>query len=155
MSNEETRFVTQEGLDKAKTELDELRKMRREISDRIAFAKDLGDISENAEYQQAKEDLAFNEGRIADLDDLVLNAVVAQRQNGTSSTVEVGTRVRVASERGEQEYTIVGMNETDPLKGKISQSSPLGDAFLGHAVNDVVQVKTPRGPIQYTIVGIE
>ena len=154
MSNDETRFVTEEGLEKAKTELEELRKKRRDISERIASAKELGDLSENAEYHQAKDDLSFNEGRIAELEDLLLNSVVAKRSNGGSLTVEVGSSVRVTSERGEQEYGIVGVNEADPLRGKVSQFSPLGEAFLGRAVNDIVEVKTPRGPMHYTIVGI-
>ena len=152
---EETHYITPEGLEKTKKELEELRKNRREISDRIETAKELGDLSENAEYHQAKDDFAFNEGRIAELEDVLLNAVVAVNGATASAIVQVGTRVRVTSERGEQEYTIVGVSEADPLKGRISQVSPLGEAFLGRSINDHVDVKTPRGQMQFTIVGIE
>ncbi|MDO8581906.1 MAG: transcription elongation factor GreA [bacterium] len=149
-------YVTQEGLQNVKEELDELRNVRRkEIAERIERAKEMGDLSENAEYSSARDEQAFLEGRILELEDLLRNAVVINHTKG-SDFVEVGSVVTVQSEDAlTREYTIVGSNEAAPLKGKISHQSPLGEAFLGKRVNDVVEVHAPKGVIRYTILGIE
>ncbi|MBI4281587.1 transcription elongation factor GreA [Candidatus Uhrbacteria bacterium] len=148
-------YVTQEGLEKIEQELHELRTVKRkEIIVRIEKAKEMGDLSENAEYTSAREDQGFLEGRILELDALVKNAIVVNHTKG-ADMVEIGSVVRVQSSGGMREYTIVGSNEADPLKGKISNASPLGEAFLGKRVNDVVEVNAPKGVVHYTILGIE
>lgn len=149
-------YVTQEGLQKVKEELDELRNVRRkEVAERIERAKEMGDLSENAEYTSAREEQAFLEGRILELEDLLRNAVVITHTKG-SHIVEVGSIVTVQSENAlTREYTIVGSDEANPLQGKISHESPLGVAFLGRNINDVVEVHAPKGIMRYTILRIE
>ena len=148
-------YLTQEGLEKLQKELDELRNVKRkEIAQRIEYAKEMGDLSENAEYASARDDQAFLEGRVLELDNLLRNATVINHTKGVD-VVEIGSVVRVQSETGTREYTVVGSNEADPLKGKISHASPLGEAFLGKRMNDVVEVHAPKGIMRYTILGIE
>ncbi|MEK9152145.1 MAG: transcription elongation factor GreA [Patescibacteria group bacterium] len=147
-------YVTKEGLEKLREELHFLKTVkRREIAERIEKAKDLGDLSENAEYTQAKEDLSFTEGRIIELDDLVARAVVIEEKHG--DTVTIGATISVKYDGKEKDFTIVGSNESDPLKGMISNESPLGQAFLGHKVGEKVDVKVPSGTVRYTIVKIK
>lgn len=150
-----TTYITVEGLEKAKTELEQLKNIKRkEIAERIERAKELGDLSENAEYASAREEQAFTEGRILELDNIVRNAEIINHTKG-GDAVEVGSTVKVQIDGQSREYTIVGANEADPLKGKISNASPLGEAFLGKRVNDVVEVNAPKGLMRYTILGIE
>lgn len=149
-------YVTQEGLQKGKEELDDLKNVRRkEIAERIERAKEMGDLSENAEYTSAREEQAFLEGRIIELEELLRNAVVIHHTKG-ADFVEVGSVVTVQTENAlMREYTIVGSDEANPLQGKISHQSPLGEAFLGKRVNDVVAVNAPKGVMRYTILEIE
>ncbi len=149
-----TQYMTNDGLEKAEKELGELIARRKDVADRIQSAKELGDLSENAEYAMAREDQAFLEGKIAELEGLLQNAVVLPKTNGNGAVVSLGSRITIQSDRGTQEYTIVGSNEVDPLRGKISSSSPLGQAFLGRKRGEVVPVTTPRGVTQYTITDI-
>jgi len=146
-------YITKEGLEKAKKELSELKNVRRkEVASRIEIAKDMGDLSENAEYNEAKEEQGFVEGRIAELEALVPNAIIIERANADSVTI--GCTVRVETNGKEREYTIVGASEADPVKGKISNESPLGTAFLGKAAGDSVEVRVPSGKIVYHIISI-
>ncbi len=146
-------YLTKEGLEKLTKELNELRNVRRkEVASRIEIAKDMGDLSENAEYNEAKEEQGFVEGRIAELEVLVPNAIIIERSN--AGTVSVGSTVRVETNNKEREYTIVGASEADPVKGRISNESPLGTAFLGKAPGDSVEVKVPSGKIVYHIISI-
>lgn len=135
-----------------KRELEELKARKREISERINRAKELGDLSENAEYQDAKEEMAFASGRTFELEDYINRAVVIE-QSGTDS-VSVGSSVTVTSKLGEKTYTIVGPNEASPLSGKISNETPLAQSLLSKRVGDVVSVTTPSGKIEYTIIKI-
>lgn len=148
-------IITQEGYDKLKKELDILINVkRREIADRIQKAKDMGDLSENAEYAEAKDEQAFNDGRIAELSQMIKNLVVVK--NGIDKDmVGMGSRVKVKSAAGEKEYTIVSFNEADPLSGKISNESPLGRAFIHKKKGEKVLVVTPKGETEYTILKIE
>ena len=148
-------IISQEGYDKLKKELDYITTAkRREIADRIQKAKDMGDLSENAEYSEAKDEQAFNEGRIAELSTMLKNLTVVQ--NGSShDVVGMGSKVKVKSENGEKEYTIVSFNEADPMSGKISNESPLGRSFLHKKKGDKVTVITPKGEIEYIIIKIE
>jgi len=148
-------IISQEGYDKLKKELDLLVNVkRREIADRIQKAKDMGDLSENAEYSEAKDEQAFNEGRIAELSQMLKNLTVVQ--NGVDKDiVSMGSTVTVKNENGQKTYTIVSFNEADPISGKISNESPLGRAFVHKKKGDKVTVITPKGESEYTIIKIE
>lgn len=142
--------VTQEGLAKLKEELQSLKTIKRkEIADRLEAAKALGDLSENADYQQAKEDSAWVEGRINELGDLISRAVVAGAP--TQGVVSIGTVVGVSGAAGTKTFTIVGATEADPAKGNISVESPLGGALIGARIGDEVLVQTPGGAVRYRV----
>lgn len=148
-------IISQEGYDKLKDELDFLTKVRRkEIAERIEHAKELGDLSENAEYSEAKDDQALNEGKIMELSGTLKNVTVVEKGAG-GNEVSMGSKVSVKSDKGEREYEIVSFNEADPLVGKISNESPLGLAFLNKKKGDVVEVETPRGVVKYKILKTE
>lgn len=148
-------YVSPEGLEKIKGELNDLKtKKRKEIAARLEHAKTLGDLSENAEYQEAKEEQSLVESQIAELEENIRNAVVIDKTHRTDQ-VSIGSTVRVRSERGEEMYTIVGSEEANPAAGKISNESPLGKSFLGHRVGERVEVKTPGGTIHYEIIEIQ
>ena len=150
----QTTFITKEGLELSKTELQELKTVRRrEVAKRIERAKELGDLSENAEYSAAKEEQAFLEGRIAELENIVNNAEVITHDHPTEE-VEVGASVSVKMNGEERVFMIVGSQEADPVAGRISNESPLGKAFLGKRVGDNVEVTVPKGTLSYTILSI-
>jgi transcription elongation factor GreA len=147
-------YISEEGLRELKNELEALRTVkRREIAERIKEAKALGDLSENAEYQEAKEAQAANEGRIAELEDLLRRAVVIKKRDGLER-VWIGSTVEVKSGIRRRTFTIVGSEEADPDKGFISNESPLGQAFLGKKIDEEVEVETPAGKIKYKILAI-
>lgn len=147
-------YLSSEGLGKLKKELAERKgQIRTEITKKILAAKELGDLSENAEYHDAKEAQSFNEGRIAELEEIIKEAVVISNGN-ISDIVVVGSTVRVKSPHGEHRFTIVGPAESDPTQGFISNESPLGSAFIGHKKGEEVEVKTPGGVVGYKILEI-
>lgn len=148
-------IITQEGYDKLQEELNNLSTIkRREIAERIERAKDLGDLSENAEYSEAKDAQALNEGRILELTNTLKNVTVVEKMNGQTE-VAMGSTVTVKTDGKEKTYTIVSFNEADPLNGLISNESPLGVSFLGKKKGAVVSVETPRGVIEYKIIKID
>ncbi|MDD2680840.1 MAG: transcription elongation factor GreA [Patescibacteria group bacterium] len=148
-------IITQEGYNKLEDELHNLSTIkRREIAERIERAKDLGDLSENAEYSEAKDAQALNEGRILELTNILKNVVVVNGKGG-SDEVAMGSEVTVKSDGKEKKYTIVSFNEADPLNGKISNESPLGVSFLGKKKGTNVNVETPRGIVEYKIIKID
>lgn len=148
-------YLSKEGLEKLKNELYDLKtKKRKEIASRLEHAKTLGDLSENAEYQEAKEEQSLVETQIAEHEETIRNAVVIAKASSTD-VVSVGSTVRVGSSQGEETYTIVGSEEASPAEGKISNESPLGRSFLGRRVGDRVEVKTPGGVISYQIAEIK
>ena len=148
-------FSFEEGLEKLKQELNELKTTKRkEIAQRLEHAKSLGDLSENAEYQETKEEQNMLEAKIAELEEMVRNAVLIKK-GVSSDKVDVGSTIKVKSAKGEEYYTIVGTDEANPAEGKISNESPLGKAFLEHAVGDKVEVKTPAGSSGYEILEIK
>lgn len=148
-------IISQEGYDKLKKELECLSTKRRlEIAQRIEKAKELGDLSENAEYAEAKDEQAFNEGRVAELTALLKNVTVVLNNNG-KETAGMGSTVAVLVNGNEKSYTIVSFNEADPANGKISNESPLGNAFLDKKKGDTVVVETPGGRIEYKILEIK
>lgn len=147
-------YFTQEGLDKLKKELEERRgPVRAEIGRRILAAKQLGDLSENAEYTEAREEQAFNEGRIAELEEAVREAVIVEPHK-KHDVASVGSTIRVKSLNGEKSFTIVGPTESNPSNGFISNESPLGQAFLGRKKGDEVEVKIPSGIVKYKILEV-
>lgn len=148
-------YLSQEGLEKLKQELAERKgTIRADITRRILAAKELGDLSENAEYLEAKEAQGFNEGRIAELEETIKEAVVINH-GGRHEAVAVGATIRVESAHGQQQFTIVGPAESDPAQGFISNESPLGSAFLGHKAGEAVEVKTPTGVGKYKILEVQ
>ena len=147
-------YISAEGLEQLKQELEELKKKRHEVAKRLEEAKALGDLSENAEYQEAREDQAFNEGKIAELEQIIKDAVVISK-NQKKDIVRVGATVKVKSSNGAQAFNIVGSEEANPIEGKISNESPLGQAFLGHAVGDKVEIRVPVGVQLYEIIEIK
>jgi len=147
------KYISLQKLKDLKKELEELKKRRNEISRRIQEAQDKGDISESAEYTEAKEAQAFNQGRIQELEEIINNAVVISKK-GKCEMVEVGCQVSVKNKQGKREFTIVGSEEADPEQGKISNESPLGRAFLNKKKGDEVIVQTPKGKIHYKILEI-
>lgn len=157
MANKET-ILTAEGLRKLEDELNNLRTVRRqEVAERLKVAISYGDISENSEYDDAKSEQAFIEGRILELEQMINTAtIIDDSANKKKGVVALGTTVIVRDlETGdEDEYTIVGTTEADPFANRISNESPVGAAILGQKVNTVVQVNTPVGELSYKIVKI-
>jgi transcription elongation factor GreA len=150
-------YLTPEGKEQLEQELDDLvNNKRHRLAERLHFAIKQGDLSENADYIQAKEEQAFLEGRILDLQQLLRNAVLIEMGGSKDGRVRIGSEVTV-SEVGYDEtetYYLVGPAEADPAKGRISHESPLGTALLGHKVGDKVSVKAPAGEIDFKIVKI-
>jgi transcription elongation factor GreA len=150
-------YLTPEGRTKLETELEYARSVRRrEVAARIHSAKDQGDITDNAEYEDAKNEQAFVEGHILELESMLRNAVLIATTNHASGTVNLGCTVTIRDCDGEQsKYTIVGSAEAKPALGKISNESPVGRTLLGRRVGEEVAVRTPGGTVSYTIVSVE
>ncbi len=147
--------MSQERYDELQRELDGLRSVSRtEVAEQLKRAKEYGDLSENAEYAEAREEQSRIEARIAELDEILKSAVIIQKGAG-SDTVTIGSAVRV--KKGDQiaDYVIVGSNESNPAERKISNESPLGRAFLNRKAGDKVSVETPNGVSDYTILKVE
>jgi len=147
-------YLSEEGIQQHRQELEELKLKRQEIAARLEEAKALGDLSENQEYISAREAQAFNEGKILELEQLLRDAVVIDK-NRHSSIVHIGSTIEVKANGRNQIFTIVGSEEANPAGGKISNESPLGKAFLGHKADEKVKVETPNGEVVYTIIGVK
>ncbi|WPP41460.1 transcription elongation factor GreA [Paenibacillus hunanensis] len=157
MSDKEV-ILTQDGLKKLEDELENLKSVkRREVAERIKVAIGYGDISENSEYEDAKNEQAFIEGRIITLEKMLRNARIINSDEINTDAVSIGATVIVEDlEFGDTtEYTIVGTAESDPSQNKISNESPVGKAILGKQKGTVVDVNVPAGVIQYKIVEIK
>lgn len=145
--------LTPEGLEELKKELKELVEVRRpQVVQKIAQAREMGDLSENNAYSSALEEQGFIEGRIAELEEIIKNAVVSEAK--PAGVVAVGCRVKVHVDGQEEEYYLVGTPEADPKVKKISYESPLGKALIGKKVGDKVEMETPDGSVVYTIVAV-
>ena len=146
-------LITQAGLDQLKVELDLLTNTRRlALVERLALARSMGDLSENSDYQSAREDLTFVDGRISELEDLIKSAQVVKPSQ--SDKVEIGHSVTVKVNSHDSVFHIVGEWEADPKQYKVSHSSPLGLALMGKKVGDKVEVTAPAGKLVYTVVAI-
>ncbi|MBI4028799.1 MAG: transcription elongation factor GreA [Candidatus Blackburnbacteria bacterium] len=147
--------LTEAGFQKLQKECDELLNNKRPAAvDRLSQARSMGDLSENSDYHQAKEQLEFIDGRIVELE-LVLKQAVVVKGNHSSKEVGVGAKVKVSISGAEHTFNIVGEWEADPKEKKISHESPLGKALIGRKVGETVEVQAPAGKVEYTIVGIE
>jgi transcription elongation factor GreA len=152
--NNKPTYLSQGGLEKLRSELDEMVQVRRaEVAGRIHDAKEHGDLSENAEYEDAKNEQAFVEGRIQTLEALIKNATIIDEHHSTEH-VQIGSTVMVESGDGTESFTIVGSAEAAPREGRISNESPVGRVLLGKRKGDRVVVKVPAGDFTYTITKI-
>ncbi len=148
-------YLTQERYDELAVELNTLKTAgRKDIADRLKHAKDMGDLSENFDYQEAREEQSRLEKRIVQIEELLKRSVIIKKPEG-SQTVRIGSRVRVQNGSDVVAYTIVGSSEAQPTAGFISNESPLGRGILGKKVGDTVAVRTPAGEAAYQIIAIE
>ncbi len=157
MSNAKEVIVTVAGLKALEDELDELKTVRRkDVAEKIKVARGFGDLSENSEYDEAKNEQAFIESRIAQLEAMLKNARIIDNDELNLDTVSVGIHVKIEDEDGEvEEYDITGSTEADPMNGKISDESPVGAALVGKKTGDSVTVSLPNGgTIDYKILEI-
>jgi transcription elongation factor GreA len=148
------KYFTPEGLEKLKNELRALKTEKRaEIAERLKKAISYGDLSENADYSEAKEQQAFIEGRILELDALIKNAKIVSK-NLRAGWVQVGSVILVKTDGTQEKFKIVGAEEASPMQGKISIESPLGIAFLNKPEGAIIKVSAPQGDIKYKILKI-
>lgn len=151
---EDKYYLTKERAKELEEELRELKEKRRpQVAERLKRAKEYGDLSENSEYSEAREEQELIERRIFELEELLKRAIIIKKSS--SDRVEVGSTVTVKKDKQLLQYTIVGSYDASPEEGKISDESPLGRAFLHHKVGDEVTVATPAGQVIYKIVKIE
>lgn len=157
-NHEEEVLITQEGLDALKKELNELKTTRRkEVAQRLKEAISYGDLSENAEYEEARNEQSTVEGRIVVLEQQIKNAKVISETHKHVKTVQVGHTITLYNTQTKQEevYTIVGSTEADPLEGRISNESPVGKGSLGKGVGDKIDISVPEGRATYEIRGVD
>lgn len=155
--NDKKIYLTQEGLNDLKQEHNELLNVKRpEVVQRLSQAREMGDLSENAEYIAAREELAFIDGRIEELEGLLKQVIIINhtQKNGNDSLVDLGSQVTVEIRGKKEIFTVVGEWEADPQQKKISHESPLGKALIGKSVGDEIEVEAPAGKMLYTIVSV-
>lgn len=152
----EVSYLTAEGLEKLQNELKHLKStVRTELSKRLRAAIQMGDLSENADYIQAKEEQAFIEGRILELDNLLSNVKLIEEKDRKDGKVDIGSTVTVQEDNfPEETYYLVGPKEADPPNGKISYESPIGKSLLNHKIGDEVEIQTPGGKLKLKIVKV-
>lgn len=158
MAEEKGFYMTLQGKEKLETELHYLKTERRqEVVERIKIARDFGDLSENSEYDSAKEEQAFVETRIVQVEKMIRNAIIIKNDQENPDVVSLGSAVtfKELPDGEEETYTIVGSAEADPFEGKISNDSPMAKSLLGHQKGTEVSVVTPGGDIQVVIVKVE
>jgi transcription elongation factor GreA len=144
--------ITAEGKKELEAELEGLKARRGEVADKISEARDFGDLSENAEYDAAREDQGLLETRIAEIEEIVNNAEIIKTTS--KSVIGLGSKVELKNGAKKVEYTIVGPVEANPVEGRISNESPIGMALYGKKDGDSVTISTPKGDISYTIVSV-
>ena len=149
-------YLTKEGLEELKKEFEQLTGVKRpDVLERVSQARSMGDLSENAEYVAAREELSFIDGRIDELEELIKQAVLIQESHSKgNSTIKLGSKVSVTIKNKKEEFTVVGEWEADPTEKKISHESPLGKALIGKKTGDKVEVEAPAGTVVYTIVSV-
>ncbi len=144
--------ITAEGKKELEAELLELKSRRGEVAEKISNARDFGDLSENAEYDAAREEQGLLETRIAEIEEIITNADIIKMSK--KSTIGLGSRVELKTGNKKVEYVIVGPVEANPIEGKVSNESPIGMALYGKKVDDKVTISTPKGDINYTVVAV-
>ncbi len=144
--------ITNEGKKELEKELEQLKGRRGDVADKIAEARDYGDLSENAEYDAAREEQGILETRIIEIEDILQNAEIIS--GGKKGEVGLGSTVELKTGDKTVKYTVVGPVEADPLEGKISNESPIGQALIGKKVGEAVTIKTPKGETEYEVVSI-
>ena len=154
-------ILTQEGLEKLEQELEELKSVKRkEIAEKIKVALSFGDLSENSEYDEAKNEQAIMEARIADIEVTLKNVKVIDESELSNENIHIGSKVEVrvnnprTGKTDVYNYKIVGSNEADPLSGNISDESDVGKALLGHGIGDKIEVEVPAGMMEYEVLAI-
>lgn len=149
-------LLTKEGLEKIKAEHEELVLSRKEMAARIKEAREFGDISENAEYDAAKNEQAELEERITKLENMIRNAKIIEDGQNTRGKVNVGNKVKVMDldTNEEKVFSIVGATEADPFNGRVSNESPVGSALIGHKTGEEVEIEVPKGKITYKILRV-
>lgn len=150
-------LLTDEGLKNLEEELEVLKTVRRkEIAEKIKVALSFGDLSENSEYDEAKNDQAMTEARIADIESMLKNVKLIDEEELTTEIIHIGSKVRVNDVEFDEvcEYQIVGSSEADPANGRISDESPVGKSLLGHKTGDRIEVETPGGVMVYEVLEI-
>ncbi|OGH91306.1 MAG: hypothetical protein A2479_03495 [Candidatus Magasanikbacteria bacterium RIFOXYC2_FULL_39_8] len=151
---EDTQYMSQDKLDQLKAEYSDLKLEKiSAIAKRIDEARQLGDLSENAEYHAARDEMAWAQSRVKELEHIIDSAEIVA--NTGSKIIQIGSSIRVKANKVEKEYTIVGAQEANPLAGKISNESPIGSAFLGKSKGDKVQVRLPAGVQEYKILDVK
>lgn len=158
MAAEKSYYMTKEGLEKLEKELQQLKTERRqEVVERIKVAREFGDLSENSEYDAAKDEQAFVESRIASVEKMIRNAVIIENDHQNPNMVGLGKTVTFLElpDGEEESYTIVGSAEADPFEGKISNDSPIAKSLLGKEVGEQVTVPTPGGDIKVKIIRVD
>lgn len=128
---------------------------RRRVAERLKRAKEFGDLSENSEYQEAREEQSYLERRIQELEEVLRHSVIIKKNEETVSVISVGSKVVVAKDGKDVAYTIVGSNEAHPAQGLVSNESPIGKALLGKKAGDRVEIQTPKGKTEYKVVSVE
>jgi transcription elongation factor GreA len=146
-------YLTKEGVEELKAELESLTVQRAPIAERIKTAREFGDLAENAEYTSARQEQERVEGRIAEIEHILQNVEIIKKPKGNSS-VQLGSRVTLKNDGKTKEFQVVGTVEADPLNGKISDHSPIGQALLGKKVGDAVELKNPTETTSYKIIEI-
>ncbi|WP_102335775.1 transcription elongation factor GreA [Salimicrobium jeotgali] len=157
MAEEKSFYMTEEGKKNLESELHELKtEKRKEVVERIKTARDFGDLSENSEYDAAKDEQAFVESRIQQIENMIRNAVIIENTSDNPDVVTLGKSVTFQElpEGDEEEYTIVGSAEADPFEGKISNESPMAQSLLGKEIGDKVTVQTPAGDLKVKIISV-
>jgi transcription elongation factor GreA len=150
------KIITQEGLEKLQNELKALKEIKLpDIIEKIEQAKELGDLSENAEYHDAKEQQGFMVSRIREIESILKNAIVTEKHQANGA-IDIGATFVVEDQAGnKKEFSLVGFNEADPIVGKISNESPMGEAFLGKKQGDTVEVEIPKGIMIYKVIDVK
>lgn len=158
MAEEKSYYMTEEGLEKLKDELEYLKtEKRKEVVERIKIARGFGDLSENSEYDAAKDEQAWVESRIAQVEKMIRNSEIIESDEGKSDVVQMGKSVtfKELPDGEEETYKIVGSAESDPFEGKISNDSPMAKSLLGRTIGDEVNVQTPGGEMLVKIISVD
>ena len=157
MAKQQAIMLTNEGLQNYEKELEHLKTVeRKEIAEKIKVARSFGDLSENSEYDEAKNEQAMIEARIAEIEAILKNAQIIDESELTNEHIHIGSKVKVHDFDFDEdiEYQIIGSGEADPFNGKLSDESPVGSALIGHKVGDVFEVNTPDGTVKFEILEI-